>query len=406
MAEKRKDMKGRNLRTGEYYDEKNQRYMFRKMVEGNRITITAANITDLRKQENDLLCKIDKGARFNTKKAKATLNEYFDYWFTYFAKTGRKATTCTNYKSYYNTYIRKTIGEMPITKIAKLDCQKIINQMVEDGKKHSTMTNLKSCLAAVFESAVDEDVILKNPARNLQIPQTEVKKRTAIDPEQIGLFMEYVRNSPQYSNNYPEFLFLFNTGVRVGEMAGLTWDNIDFESNMITIDKTVNRYRKADFGFTIALASPKSRTSVRTFPMNSEVRKMLLKEKFRDTAPAAPLPFVDDSGNIRRQVNNIVFSNSFGNAWNEPGFLCLINRIVEAYNQEAEETGKKKLENFCPHMARHTYTSLAYSAGADVKAVSEILGHASTSVTLDTYAHLTEEKKRQQEEIVKAIKVL
>ena len=59
MAEKRKDMKGRNLRTGEYYDEKNQRYMFRKMVEGNRITITAANITDLRKQENDLLCKID-----------------------------------------------------------------------------------------------------------------------------------------------------------------------------------------------------------------------------------------------------------------------------------------------------------------------------------------------------------
>ena len=126
--------------------------------------------------------------------------------------------------------------------------------------------------------------------------------------------------------------------------------------------------------------------------MNSEVRKMLLKEKFRDTAPAAPLLFVDDSGNIRRQVNNIVFSNSFGNAWNEPGFLCLINRIVEAYNQEAEKTGKKKLENFCPHMARHTYTSLAYSAGADVKAVSEILGHASTSVTLDTYAHLTEEK--------------
>ena len=68
----------------------------------------------------------------------------------------------------------------------------------------------------------DRDVILKNPARNLQIPQTEVKKRVAMDPEQIKLFMEYVRNSPQYSNTYPEFLFLFNTGVRVGEMAGLT----------------------------------------------------------------------------------------------------------------------------------------------------------------------------------------
>ena len=253
---------------------------------------------------------------------------------------------------------------------------------------------------------VDEDVILKNPARNLQIPQTGAKKRTAIESDQIKLFMDYVKTSAQYSYAYPEFIFLFNTGVRIGELAGLTWDNVDFENNVITIDKTVNRYRKKDFGFTIALASPKSKTSVRTFPMNSEVRKMLLKEKFKNTGPAAPVPFVDDSGNIRRQVDNVVFANSIGNVWNEPGFLSVINRIIESYNQEAEENGREKINNFCPHMARHTYTSLAYSAGADVKAVSEILGHASTSVTLDTYTHLTEEKKRQQEEIVKAIKVL
>lgn len=213
----RKDIKGRNLRVGEYYDEKNQRYMFRKMVDGERVTITAANLADLRKQENDLLCKIDKGARFNTKKAKETLNQYFDYWFETFAKSGRKATTCTNYKSYYNTYIRKTIGKKPICKIEKVDCQKIVNGMIKDGKKTSTMTNLKSCLNAVFECAVDEDVILKNPARNLQIPQTGAKKRTAIESDQIKLFMDYVKTSPQYSYAYPEFIFLFNTGVRIGD---------------------------------------------------------------------------------------------------------------------------------------------------------------------------------------------
>ena len=64
-----------------------------------------------------------------------TLNAYFDYWMETFAKSGRKATTCTNYKAYYNTYIKDTIGKMPITKITKADCQKIINQMVQDGKK-------------------------------------------------------------------------------------------------------------------------------------------------------------------------------------------------------------------------------------------------------------------------------
>lgn len=224
--------------------------------------------------------------------------------------------------------------------------------------------------------------------------------------DQIKLFMDYVKISPQYSYAYPEFIFLFNTGVRIGELAGLTWDSVDFKNNMLTIDKTVNRYRKKDFGFTMALASPKSRTSVRTIPMNNEVRKMLLKEKMRNAGPTMSIPFVDDSGNIRRQVSDIVFANSVGRVWNEPGFLNLINRIIESYNEEAEENGKEKLENFCPHMARHTYTTLAYSAGADVKAVSEILGHASTSVTIDTYAHLTEEKKRKQEEVIKTIKVL
>ena len=128
-------------------------------------------------------------------------------------------------------------------------------------------------------------MILKNPARNLQIPQTGAKKRTAIESNQIKLFMDFVKTSPQYSYAYPEFIFLFNTGVRIGELAGLTWDNVDFKNNMLTIDKTVNRYRKKDFGFTMALASPKSRTSVRTIPMNNEVRKCFFKKKWECVSP-------------------------------------------------------------------------------------------------------------------------
>lgn len=119
MAEKRKDKKGRNLRTGEYYDSKNKRYMFRKMVDGERVTITAPDLMELRKQENDLLCRIDRGNKLNTRDGKMTLNAYFDFWMETFARSGRKATTCTNYKSYYNTYIKDTIGKMQIAKIKK-----------------------------------------------------------------------------------------------------------------------------------------------------------------------------------------------------------------------------------------------------------------------------------------------
>lgn len=86
----RKDANGRNLKTGEYYDSKNNRYQFRKMIDGKRITITSDKLADLRKQENELLCRLDKGVVFDNKRAKMTLNEYFDYWFGTYARSGEK----------------------------------------------------------------------------------------------------------------------------------------------------------------------------------------------------------------------------------------------------------------------------------------------------------------------------
>lgn len=405
MAEVRKDKKGKKLETGERYDSKNDRYVFQRMIKGERFSITAHTLDELRRKKNKALCRIDEGAKINSNKARMTLNAYFDYWMETFAKSGRKATTCTNYKSYYCTYIKETIGKKIITEITKADCQKIINEMARDGKKHSTMSNLKSCLNAVFECGIDDDAIIKNPAKNLQVPRTESKKRTAIEEWQIKLFMGYVKNSEQYSYVYPEFVILFNLGVRVGEMAALTWQDVDFQNNTIHINKTVNRYRKADYGFTMGVASTKSRTSVRSIPMNSVVRSTLLQLKMKNIPSTAKLPYVDDSGHTRGEISGFLFTNTVGNVWSEPCFVKLINRIVKKYNEEAKEKGTEQITEFCPHMARHTYTSLAYSAGADVKAVSEILGHASTTVTLDTYTHLTEEKKRQQEQVVKTIKI-
>ncbi len=405
MAGKRKDNKGRNLRTGEYYDSKNKRYIFQKMIDGVRFSLTAADLAELRTQEHELLCRMDKGNKLNTRDAKMPLNAYFDFCMETFAKSGRKATTCTNYKSYYNTNIRKTIGKKPIGKITKVDCQKIINDMIASGKKHSTMSNLKSCLNLVFECAIDDDIILKNPAKNLQIPQTESKKRKAIQKEDVDIFINYIKENRRYTYVYPEFVILFNLGVRIGEMAALTWNDIDFKKNVIKIDKTVNRYRKADYGFTMGIASPKSGTSTREVFMNNTVRSVLLKLKMQGNFSTVSLPYVDDSGHVRGSVTGFVFVNSIGNVWSEPAFLSLINRIVERLNKEAQKNETKQIENFCPHMARHTYTSLAYSAGADIKTVSQILGHSSTAITLDTYTHLTEEKKKEQEEVLQKIKI-
>ena len=93
------------------------------------------------------------------------------------------------------------------------------------------------------------------------------------------------------------FINFFRFYLTKAEMAALTWDDVNFKENTIIINKTVNRYRKADYGFTMAVASPKSKTSIRSVAMNSVVRKTLLKLKMQSVPPAAKLPYVDDSGN-------------------------------------------------------------------------------------------------------------
>lgn len=83
----------------------------------------------------------------------------------------------------------------------------------------------------------------------------------------------------------------------------------------------------------------------------------------------------------------------------------MIRNIVNTQNKEVAGTDKPILLPFCQHMVRHTFTSVAYSAGADVKVVSGILGHASTAITLDRYTHLTEEKKMEQKAVIKTIRI-
>lgn len=183
------------------------------MVDGRRETITVSDLVSLREEKNKLLCRMDKGQILN-RKSKMSLNEYFDFWLETYAKGGRKATTCTNYKSYFNTYIRDGIGKKQIAKVTKLDCQTVINEMVVQGLKHSTLANLKSCLNKVFENALDEDVVLKNVVRNIQLPQTEKKEKQAIEENQVNAFMDFVKNSQRYCFAYATLVVLFNSGMR------------------------------------------------------------------------------------------------------------------------------------------------------------------------------------------------
>lgn len=188
----------------------------------------------------------------------------------------------------------------------------------------------------------------------------------------------------------------------------MTWDCVDIKHNLITINKSLNRYRKADYGFTNALGSTKSKTSERTISYNDIVADALIRERayqMESGIEKQTIPIVDDYGRIMDETNDFVFVQRNGSIWNEPAVVRTIHRIVDKQNKEVDGTDKLALKYFTPHQVRHTYTTLAYEAGADGKVVSMRLGHASEQVTSGTYIHLRGKRKKEQDEVVNKIRI-
>ena len=125
-AEKRKDDKGRNLRTGEYFNKETGVYQFRKMVNGQRVTVSSKDLAELRKMENETLANLDKG---KVTKKNITLDKYFEYWFEHFGAMKRKPSTLSTYYSYYERYVKPLLGSKQLSKVTKIDFQELSSEL-------------------------------------------------------------------------------------------------------------------------------------------------------------------------------------------------------------------------------------------------------------------------------------
>lgn len=400
----RKDNKGRNLRTGEYYNPKTHVYQFRKMIDGKRVTITDYDLAELRKRENELLVAMDKGQTMQNRNQKMTLNDYFDFWLKTYAPNKVKISTLTRYMEYYNLYIRQTLGNRKIGKLTKVDFQIVFNDMIDRGIGYSTLNIGRSLLNNVFECALDDDIVVKNPVRNVDIGSNDPKEKKIVSSEQLEIFMDYVKNS-KYAYDYPLFVTLFNTGMRVNELAALTWDDIDFSNDSITINKNHVELKGKFFDYKEAIGSPKSKKSVRTVYMNKATKTALMHHKISSIQrPEYKLPIINDRGDVIGECGNFVFLSNDYNVLKQCTVWLKIRRIVDTYNKTIPDNGTK-LQYFSPHCTRHTFTSMAYESGADMKLVSESLGHGSTSITYDIYTHLTEKKQNEKKEVFRSISI-
>ena len=314
-----------------------------------------------------------------------TVDQWFEFWIK-FIIPGLRSNTLRNYRHCYEYNVKPIMGNMKMADVRPMHCNKVLLNMEED-YAGSTIRQTYIAMGTMFKSAVMNGVIAKHPMDGVRYLQ---KTKAASDIKFLTLeeqdkFLEAARRS----HNFKQYQFVLETGLRVSELIGLTWDSVDFKNKTITIDKQLE-YRH-DRG-TWEAGPPKTNAGYRTLPLTSKAYQILVSlyegRKYRKEAEEldTQLEFKDRLTGETRVLNmkNLVFLNSrFGMPNKNSSYNTHLYKLCE-------EAGIKHISM---HVLRHTYATRAIERGVNPKALQKLLGHGSYQVTVDTYVHVTDESK-------------
>ncbi|MCD7736571.1 MAG: integrase DNA-binding domain-containing protein [Lachnospiraceae bacterium] len=224
---KRTDNRGRNLRSGEGQRAEDGRYFYRYSdLAGKRRTIYALTLQELRQKEQQITRDLED--RIDSNAGSMTLNELFDLFMT--TKADIRETTRKNYYVVWNNDIKETaLGNMAIKQIRQIHVCALYGDLSKRGLAESTIKLCHTLILSALELALCSDYIRKNPARDAQKWITgEKADREAITRAQQTALLEFMQNSI-YETYYPMIVFDLSTGIRVGELAGLRWKDVDLK---------------------------------------------------------------------------------------------------------------------------------------------------------------------------------
>lgn len=400
MATKiRKDPRGRILRKGEGFRPDKNTYIFQYMDPlGRHHTIYAKDIVELRKKEDSMEKDRLDGIRTYIA-GETTLNYAFDRYLA--LKYDLKPSTKTNYLYIYEHFVRKRIGKKLIKDLRYSDIRRYYNQLiVKEGVSPSTVENIHTLINPVLSMAVRDGIIRNNPADGLM---KEMKRsslwrkgeRHPLSIEESTAFLNYVESSPIYNHWLTLFVVFFGTGMRVSEVCGLRWEDIDFDKNEINVNHTIvyRKYPDEETG-SLHVSTTKSEKGNRVIPMVGEVKDALLAEyKYQQRVGF-------NSAEVER-MKGFIFCSRYGRPYHQAPINKAIHRIVRDYNAEEiarageEDREPLLLPHFSCHHIRHTFATRLCENESNVKAIQEIMGHADIETTLNVYAEATKAAKQK-----------
>ena len=386
------------LKTGET-EKSNGGYEYRwTSADGKRHSIYAPTLVQLREMEEQIIVDKHDGIKADVKAL--TVNDCFKLWKE--LKRGVKDSTFQNYVYMYEMFVMPTFGKKRVVQVQRSDIKRFYNGLVDQKVlKISTVDNIHNVLHQVFQVAVDDNYIRQNPTdrmlKELRIAHGhEIEKRKALTLPQQEVFFNYMKNTPRYRHWYPVFYIMANTGMRVGELTGLRWQDVDMENGMISVNHTLVYYNHRDeLGTYFSINTPKTEAGCREIPMVAGVREAfeMIREYQQETGIQSKVR-IDG-------YENFIFVNKDGNMQHHGTLNKAIKRICRDCNdqvllEQGIESNPVLLPNFSCHILRHTFATRLCESGINIKVIQDVLGHVDVSTTMDIYVDVMNETKKRE----------
>jgi len=292
------------------------------------------------------------------------LGDYLDAWLENRVKPNTSPNTYGRYKSAVETHVKPdAIAAKQLTTIGVRDLNDFFARRTKEGAKPPTIFNIRATLSTAIQEAIRDELLYDNPVRKTICPRQEEKSIRFLDAKQVKKLADHIEGTPMDAL----ILTAIYTGMRLSELLGLTWDNVDFSRQTIAINQQLQRHDKRFY-----LAPLKTRGGKRTIPMGSKVAEKLKAIKGGQMLTERESP----------AIPNLVFIPESGMPWHRKTVLELTNELMKGAG--VPEVGF--------HALRHTCASILINGGADALRVQRQLGHSSVRMTLETYSHLFEER--------------
>jgi len=326
------------------------------------------------------------GARIDVNKV--TFGGWLDRWLIDYMKLSLKPTAYLVYETNLRLHVKPQVGHIALKALQASDLQTLFNNLLKDGRAAEewnkgvnpglsleTVYKIRTIVKSALRQAVDNDLIIKNPASATKLPPMEKKEVVPFTREEAEYFLNSIKSNRMFAAYY---LALF-TGLRRGEILGLMWSDIDFKAGNFEVKRELVSIKDEATGkYIIDFQPPKTKKSQRTIPLTEDLIKVLKSHKARQ--------------NEEKLFYGAAYHDEKLVFCTEEGHRIWPRNFDRQYTGLLKNAGiaHKKL-----HTTRHTFASMMIEDGEDIRNVQEILGHAKLSTTADIYSHVAERTKKK-----------